>query len=74
MVVDKYAILVQHGEYFTLYSNLQEVFVKAGDKVITKQPLGLVQTNEEEGKTEVHLEIWRGSNKMDPEGWLAAKR
>lgn len=74
MVVDKYAILVQHGEYFTLYSNLQEVFVKAGDKVITKQPIGLVQTNEDEGKTEVHLEIWRGSNKMDPEGWLAAKR
>lgn len=74
MVVDKYAVLVQHGEYFTLYSNLQEVFVKAGDKVITKQPLGIVQTNEEEGKTEVHLEIWRGSNKMDPEGWLASKR
>lgn len=74
MVVDKYAVLVQHGEYFTLYSNLQEVYVKAGDKVITKQPIGLVQTNEDEGKTEVHLEIWRGSNKMDPENWLAARR
>lgn len=71
MVVDKYAVLVQHGEYFTLYSNLQEVFVKSGDKIITKEVLGLVQTTEDDGKTEVHLEIWKGSNKMDPEIWLA---
>jgi len=73
MVVDKYAVLVQHGEYFTLYSNLRDVTVKSGDKVSTKQPLGLIQTDEDEGKTEVHLEIWKGSNKMDPQGWIAVK-
>ena len=72
-VYDKYAVLVQHGEYFTLYSNLENVFVKAEDKVITKQPIGIVQTNDEEGKTEIHLEIWRGSNKMNPEAWIAAR-
>lgn len=74
LVVDKYAVLVQHGEYFTLYSNLEQVYVKAGDKVITKQPIGLVQTSEDDGKTELHLEIWRGSNKMDPENWIASRR
>ncbi len=74
LVVDKYAVLIQHGEYFTLYSNLEQVYVKAGDKVITRQPLGLIQTNEEDDKTELHLEVWRGSNKMDPEGWIAARR
>jgi murein hydrolase activator len=74
MVVDKYAVLVQHGEYFTLYSNLEEVFVKPQDKVITKQPIGIVQTNEEDGRTEIHLEIWRGSNKMNPESWIASRR
>jgi septal ring factor EnvC (AmiA/AmiB activator) len=74
LVVDKYAVLVQHGEYFTLYSNLEQVFVKAGDKVITRQPLGIIQTNEDEGKTELHLEVWRGSNKMDPEQWIASRR
>ena len=73
MVVDKYAVLIQHGEYFTLYSNLENVFVKKDDKVITKQPIGTVQTNDEEGKTEIHLEIWRGSNKMDPETWIASR-
>jgi septal ring factor EnvC (AmiA/AmiB activator) len=73
MVVDKYAVLVQHGEYFSLYSNLKEVTVKAGDKVTTKQSIGQIQTDEE-GKTEVHLEIWKGGNKMDPENWIMAKR
>ena len=74
LVVDKYAVLIQHGEYFTLYSNLEQVYVKAGDKVITRQPLGLIVTNDDDDKTEVHLEIWRGSNKMDPESWIAARR
>lgn len=74
MVVDKYAVLVQHGEYFTLYSNLQDVYVKAGDKVTTKQTLGVVQTDQNEGKTEVHLEIWKGSNKMNPENWIMAAK
>ncbi len=74
LVVDKYAVLIQHGEYFTLYSNLEQVYVKAGDKVITRQPLGLIKTNEEDDKTELHLEVWRGSNKMDPENWIASKR
>jgi murein hydrolase activator len=39
-----------------------------------RQPLGVVQTDEEGEKTELHLEVWRGSNKMDPENWIAAKR
>lgn len=73
VVLDHYAVLVQHGEYFTLYSNLEQVFVKRDDKVITKQPIGLIQTSESDGKTEVHLEIWRGGNKMDPEAWIAGK-
>jgi septal ring factor EnvC (AmiA/AmiB activator) len=73
VVLDHYAVLVQHGEYFTLYSNLEQVFVKRDDKVVTKQPIGIVQTNEDDGKTEIHLEIWRGGNKMDPEAWIAAK-
>ena len=73
LVVDKYAVLVQHGEYFTLYSNLRDVTVKAGDKVVTKQTLGIVQTDDSDGKTEVHLEIWKGSQKLDPQGWIMSK-
>lgn len=73
MVVDKYAVLIQHGEYFTLYSNLESVSVKAGDRVSTKQVIGTVMESDNDGKSEVHLEIWKGSVKMNPESWLAAR-
>ncbi len=68
-----YAVLVQHGEFFTLYSNLDKVFVKAGDKVTVKQSIGSIKTDDDDGKTEVHLEIWKGSNRMDPEVWLSKR-
>jgi septal ring factor EnvC (AmiA/AmiB activator) len=73
VIMNKYAVIVQHGEYFTVYSNLQDVSVKSGDMITTKQVIGTVQTDDE-GKSEVHLEIWKGSSKMDPEGWITARR
>ena len=63
-------VLVSHGDYFTLYSNLSEAFVKAGDKISTKEALGVVYTDSAEGKTEVHFEIWRNMDKLNPELWL----
>jgi septal ring factor EnvC (AmiA/AmiB activator) len=73
VIMNKYAVIVQHGEYFTVYSNLQDVSVKSGDMITIKQVIGTVQTDDE-GKSEVHLEIWKGSSKMDPAGWITARR
>ena len=64
------AILVNHGEYFTVYSGLTEVTVKVGDKVLSKEKLGVVLTQEVENKTELHFEIWKGYDKNDPSKWL----
>lgn len=64
------AILVNHGDYFTVYSGLQEVTVKVGDKVLSKEKLGVVLTQEAENKTELHFEIWKGYDKNDPSKWL----
>lgn len=72
-ILDKYAVLIQHGEYFTVYSNLDNVNVAAGEKVTTKQPIGTITDADGDGRSEVHLEIWKGSNKMNPEPWLAAR-
>ncbi len=58
----------------TIYSNLEEVYIKMGDKVSIKEKIGLVHTNEEESKTEVHLEIWKGTTKLDPGSWLFSKK
>ena len=64
------AVLVRHGEYLSVYSNLDDVFVKSGQKVSTKQSLGSIRNNEEDSKTEMNLQIWKGTIKMNPEIWL----
>ncbi len=64
-------IIVKHGEYFTVYSNIETVTVKPNQTISTKQSLGTLHTDKNEDLTKVHLEIWRGKDKMDPEIWLA---
>ena len=53
-----------------IYSGLKEVSVKAGDKLLAKQKIGVVLTQGEEEKTELHFEIWKGYDKNDPSKWL----
>ncbi|MEX2588625.1 MAG: peptidoglycan DD-metalloendopeptidase family protein [Chitinophagales bacterium] len=64
------AIIIRHGEYFTVYSNLKDVLLKTGDAVKAKQTIGAVYTDEEENKTEVHLEVWKGTKKLNPALWI----
>lgn len=64
-------VIVKHGEYFTVYSNIEEVTVKSGQTLTTKQSLGKLHTDKNEDVTKVHLEIWKGKDKMDPQQWLA---
>ncbi len=63
-------VIVRHGEYLSVYSNLNEVFVKTGDKISVKQNLGTISHNEEEGKTTMNLQIWKGQKILNPEEWL----
>ena len=63
-------ILVQHGTYFTFYCKIGSVSVKSGQKVTRGQKLG---TLEPEGgsSSSLHFQIWNGTNKQNPEKWLA---
>ena len=64
-------ILIRHGLYFTLYSNLEKVFVKTGDKVATGQEIGRVHTNVSDGKTILHFEIWQENRTtVNPALWI----
>ncbi len=69
---DKKAILVQHGNFYTMYSNLDKVFVKKGDKLETQEDIGTIITDEN-GKTEVHFELWEGNQKQNPSFWITIK-
>ena len=63
-------VMVRHGTYFTLYANLDKVYVKSGDKVKTGQKLGLVHTGATDNMTTLHFEVWNDKNNTNPETWL----
>ena len=61
-------ILLQHGNYFSLYCKMDMCNVKAGDKVKTGDVLGTVI--ELNGETQFHFQIWKGQSTQNPETWL----
>lgn len=68
------AVMIKHGEFFSVYTNLENVTVQAGDKVTVKQALGSVVTSREDGKTTLHFEIWKGTTKLNPAKWIVTKK
>jgi len=66
-----YAVIIRHGKYLTVYSNLVNVQVKSGDKVSIKQSIGTIGTDSEDGdKTVLKFQIWKENVKQDPEDWI----
>jgi septal ring factor EnvC (AmiA/AmiB activator) len=63
------AVMVQHGDCFTVYQNLSSVFVSKGDKVNIKQSLGKIRTNAE-GKTILKFTISQNTTYNNPASWL----
>jgi septal ring factor EnvC (AmiA/AmiB activator) len=63
------AVMIQHGDFFTVYQNLSSVFVGKGDRVSTKQNLGRVRTNGE-GKTVLKFTISQNTTYNNPASWL----
>ncbi len=69
-----WAVIIRHGNYLTVYSNLQEVFVKANQKVGIKEDIGTVFTDEnDDNKTILKFQIWRENTKLNPEDWLISQ-
>lgn len=62
-------VIINHGEYLTVYAGLKEVFVKAGQKVSTNQEIGRIFSNHE-GVSELRFQIFKNTTPLDPELWL----
>ena len=64
------AVLIQHGNYITSYSNMETVFVKKGQKVASKEVIGKVFTHPNTGKTELKFGVFQTSTPVNPKGWV----
>ena len=72
MVGGTYAVIVQHGNYRTVYSNLSQLNVKQGDMVETKQTVGTIFTDpEQDQKTELYFQVYKDRDIQNPELWIA---
>ncbi|MFE3868338.1 murein hydrolase activator EnvC family protein [Flavobacterium sp. LS2P90] len=67
------AVMIQHGDFFTVYQNLSSVSVSKGDKVSIKQSLGRVRTNNETGKTVIKFLILQNTTYNNPQSWLSPR-
>ncbi len=66
-----YMVLVQHGDYYTVYARLKEVKIKVGEKIKAKAWIGRVGINSNSGLPELQFQVWQNRKKLNPEEWLA---
>jgi len=65
------AVIIRHGKYLSVYSNLREAVVKKGDKVSTKQNIGTVYFDKDDAnKSILKFQIWHENQKLNPEDWI----
>lgn len=67
-----YAVIIQHGNYRTVYSPLKSINVKQGDKVTAKQAIGTIYTDSSnDNKTELYFQLYKDRSILNPSLWLA---
>ncbi len=67
-------IIIEHGRYRTVYTNLKEVKIKEGDEVDPLEEIGIVKTDNQTGETELHFQIYRDKTPIDPSDWIVVKK
>lgn len=65
----KNMVIIKHGSYYSVYSKLDNVNVSKGQKIKRGQSIGQV-TTDEDGKAELHFELWKDKAKLDPQKWF----
>ncbi len=65
-----YAILIQHGNFFSVYKNLSEIYVKKGETIETKQVIGKLNKNKSTGQTILNFSIFKDGATQNPSSWI----
>jgi murein hydrolase activator len=66
-------VMIEHGNYFSVYAHLSLVYVKKGEMVNLKEAIGRVFYDEKEGEAITEFQIWKGNDKLNPEDWIQDK-
>ena len=64
------SVLIRHGNFITLYTNLSKLYVRKGEKVGAKQIIGEVFTNKQTGETQLQFGIFNNINALNPKDWV----
>lgn len=64
------SVLIRHGNFITLYTNLAKLYVTKGEKVNAKQAIGEVFTNQQTGKTQFQFGIFNNVDALNPKEWV----
>ena len=63
-------VYVRHGDYITMYYNLEQVAVKEGQKIEAKQALGTLHTDRVSGQTQLKFYLYKNTTRLNPEAWV----
>lgn len=63
-------VMIKHGDFITVYQNLESISVSKGDKVNIKQIIGRIRTNESNGKTAIKFSVLQNDTFLNPQSWL----
>jgi septal ring factor EnvC (AmiA/AmiB activator) len=69
-VSGKKAVYIQHGNYITIYNNMETVTVTKGDKVSVKQSIGKIYTDKISDKTTLKFQIYKNTTRLNPADWI----
>lgn len=67
---NKWTVIIRHGQYFTVYSNLKDAVVQRGQQVATMQTIGTVYTDPATGEADLDFKVYKSNQPVDPQAWL----
>lgn len=69
-VSNRWTVVIRHGQYFTVYSNLKDAIVQTGQQVKTMQTIGTVYTNPTTGESDLDFQVYKSQQPVNPQFWL----
>ena len=66
-------VIIRHGEFLTVYSNLKNIMVKEGEMIAAHTKIGTASEIKNEENAELHFELWKGKTPQNPLPWLSSK-